>query len=392
MTVPSEPRLLLQYLEPSAAVDIADPQRLRDHLASAFERLPVTDLALGWRLGPEVIEAVTSVISSSVAVWRWVPVFVDSGSGRAADALVAVGPDGQAPPPFHDMADFRFLCLDYDEVVEAGLERAVTLGREIDAHGVLLDRIRWHSPSGSAASELTCFCPRSRERAGHDGLDLGAVAWEVRADAETLEGRRSLVATLLGRPGSGALPEFLDWRTRRVTDAVGRLSADLGGARLRTTLDVFTRALARSVGQGLGALAGSGAWSKSMTYIDAVGPASMPFELSGYRAWLEEAGDTAAPSFLADVLGFEAPGVSGHGAQLGTLGHEAQLLAQAVGAERAIVGVDAVEVSGVCDVDDADLDARVEVLRDAALGLSSCWELLLISEARIERLAGAWAG
>ena len=75
------PRLLLQYLEPSPAVDEADPRWLRDHLAGALGRLPVTDLALGWRLSAEVIEAIRSVVPASVSVWRWVPVFVDSGDG-----------------------------------------------------------------------------------------------------------------------------------------------------------------------------------------------------------------------------------------------------------------------------------------------------------------------
>ena len=73
--------------------------------------------------------------ANEVTVWRWVPVFVDSGEGRAFDSLVAVGPDGVPPPPFRDMADFRFLCLDREEVVEAGLARATTLAREVEADG-----------------------------------------------------------------------------------------------------------------------------------------------------------------------------------------------------------------------------------------------------------------
>jgi len=136
MAAPSRRRLLIQYLEPSAAVDAATAGALAAHLAGALDRLPVTDLALGWKLRLEVVEAVREVVPGEVTVWRWVPVFTDSGSGRVADTYVAVGPDGAAPPPFRALADFRFLCLDHDEVVDGGFERVLDLA-EIASIGLL---------------------------------------------------------------------------------------------------------------------------------------------------------------------------------------------------------------------------------------------------------------
>ncbi len=385
-------RMLLQYLEPSAAVDRADPIRLRIDLALALERLPVTDLALGWRLRPDAIDAVTSVIPDRVDVWRWVPMFVDAGSGGGTDTLLAVGPDGLAPPPFHGLDDFRFLCLDRDEVVEASLTRAVALGRETAADGVLLDRIRWHSPSQSPTTELTCFCPTSRRRATADGLDLAVVATGITQLGQSLEGRRSLVRALLGGGATGVIADFLEWRGQRVSTEVERLAMGLREAGLRSALDVFTPALAGSVGQDLRSLSRLGEWAKSMTYFDALGPASMPFELRGYGAWLEAAGDSDAPGFLRDVLGFEAPGVTGQGTQLEALRHEIERLSQAVGSDRSVVGIDAVEIPGVCEVDDADLEARVGAIREARVGLAPSWELLFMDDSRIGRLAAAWTG
>ena len=64
MDDPGGPRLLLQYLEPSPAVDAAAPGQLRDHLAAALDRVPVSDVALGWRLPLEVIEAVGPGLAS----------------------------------------------------------------------------------------------------------------------------------------------------------------------------------------------------------------------------------------------------------------------------------------------------------------------------------------
>jgi hypothetical protein len=382
-----EARLLLQYLEPSPEADTVEPARLRDHLAFAFTQLPVTDLALGWSLRPEIIEAVRTVIPAGVSVWRWVPVFADSGEGREVDGMVATGPRGEAPSPFRDLSDFRLLCLDHDEVVEAGLERAVALARGIEADGLLLDRVRWHSPSASPSTELTCFCDRSREAAAGDGLDLRLVAGEAAEAAGTLEGRRSLVRALLGAPVRGPISEFLAWRSTRVTAAVSRVVAGLAEHGLRSALDVFTPALAPSVGQDLASLASLGEWSKSMTYFDALGPASMPFELRGYAAWLEAAGETDPASFLSGLLGFDPPGLSGSGAQIGALENEMGRLAGAVGPERAVVGIDAVEIPDVCEVDDGDLDERLSAIRAEGLGISPCWELLAISDRRIERLA-----
>jgi hypothetical protein len=350
----------------------------------------VTDVALGWELRAEVVEAFHRVIPADVAVWRWVPLFSDPATG-VVEGRFAVGPDGSAPAPFHDLADFRFLCLDQAEVVQNGLERAVRLGREIDADGVLLDRIRWHSPSASPAADLTCFCELSRSAAAEDGLDLGEIGrWALDA-ASTLDGRRDLVAALLGGSGPEPVERFLDWRSETVTQAVEHVSRGLAAAGLRSALDVFTPALARSVGQDLASIGELGEWSKSMTYFEAMGPAAMPFELSGYANWLSEAGDPDPAAFIADELGFAAPGVGGAGAQISTLNHEASALAAAVGREHAVVGIDAVQIPGVCEVDDDDLWSRLRALRVAGFGASPCWELLLIDDTRVARMSTAWA-
>jgi hypothetical protein len=392
MEASARPRLLLQYLEPSPAVDTVDPALVGEQLGFALERLPVTDLALGWDLRPELVEAVRSALPPDVVLWRWVPVFTDSGTKLRDDSHVAVGPGGLAPPPFRDMADFRFLCIDHDEVIDAGLARSVELAHEVDADGVLLDRIRWHSPSQSPADELTCFCDRSQRASAVDGLDLSRVASELRAMAGSLDGRQQLVRALLGSPAGGVLAEFLAWRSLRVTSVVGQLVDGLHRAGLRSALDVFTPALARSVGQDLAMLADSASWAKSMTYFDALGPAAMPFELGGYAAWLEDAGEDDAVSFLAGLLGFKPPGLTGADAHIEALQIEMSRLADAAGKDRAIVGIDAVEDPGICEVNDHALDARVSAIGRAGLGIAPCWELLSITTGRLERIARAWSG
>jgi hypothetical protein len=49
--------------------------------------------------------------------------------------------------------------------------------------------------------------------------------------------------------------------------------------------------------------------------------------------------------------------------------------------------LDAVELPGVCEVEDEDLEARLIALRDAGVGVSPSWELLAISPERLQRTA-----
>jgi hypothetical protein len=311
----------------------------------------------------------------------------DPGLGRLDAGHLAVGVDGRPPLPFQGSADFRFLCPQHDEVVETSLDRAAELAAEIKADGVLLDRIRWHSPSRSPVWELTCFCERCRTLAASDGLDLTAVADEAASASASQVGRRDIVAALMGDVGGGVLTEFLTWRSESITRVVSRLVDGLQGHGLRSALDVFTPALACSVGQDLAAIGARVDWCKSMTYLDAIGPASLPYELMGYASWLTEAGDDDAPGFIGGLLGFEPPGLAGAGPRLAALRSEMSRLEDKVGPGRAIVGLDAVQMAGVCEVRDADLSARIAAVMTGGLGIAPSWDLRFISPARITLMA-----
>jgi hypothetical protein len=191
----------------------------------------------------------------------------------------------------------------------------------------------------------------------------------------------------LGDARGGALAEFLTWRSERITRTVSRLVEGLRGHALRSALDVFTPALARSVGQDLAALGAHADWCKSMTYLDANGPASLPYELKGYADWLTEVGDDDAPGFIGGLLGIEPPGLAGAGPRLAALRSEMSRLADMVGPQRAVVGLDAVQMAGVCEIRNADLSARIEAVMTAGLGIAPSWDLRLISLARITLMA-----
>ena len=65
-------------------------------------------------------------------------------------------------------------------------------------------------------------------------------------------------------PSGGRLHDFLEWRRRHITSVVVALADSVRHAGLRTALDVFTPALAYSVGQDIEAIASDGEWAETM--------------------------------------------------------------------------------------------------------------------------------
>jgi hypothetical protein len=186
----------------------------------------------------------------------------------------------------------------------------------------------------------------------------------------------------MGDVRDGALTEFLTWRSERITRTVSRLLEGLQGHALRSALDVFTPALARTVGQDLAARGAVAAWCKSMTYLAANGPASMPYELKGTRAGCRKSATTTRRDSSAGCWDRPAR-LGGAGPRLAALYSEMSRLADMVGPKRAVVGLDAVQMDGVCEISYADLTARIEAVMTAGLGIAPSWDLRFISPARI---------
>jgi hypothetical protein len=252
--------------------------------------------------------------------------------------------------------------------------------------------MRWASPSQDPAKDLACFCNACRRLAAQDGLDLGRVARDLADASRDHAGRRRVIATLFGGHPSTPLGQFMSWRAARLSAAVGQVAEALAASGSEVALDVFSPSLAWTVGQSLADLAVHGAWVKAMTYLDAWGPSGMRFELDGYRRWLVEAGDPEPEAYLGSIIGFPAlTRVSGIARDREVLQVEAGRLVGAVGRSRAVLGLDAVEMPGVLDIEDAVLKRRVADVRRRGVGLAPSWDLLAISPRRQEAIATAWS-
>ena len=213
--------LAVQYLE--GGFDFVAPEagRVRARLRETFDLLPVTDLLIGWDVGPELARVCRGMCErAGVRLYQWHPLLVGWGSVAIRPEWRVAGADGEPVAGFGGLPEFTFLRPDSAAVQEAVLRRLERAVRSGLYDGIFLDRIRY--PSADAASA---------------------------GKADNI--------------------------TRVVAQAAGMIRS----AGLSVGLDCFAPSLAAPVGQDLGALSALGDWVKLMLYGHTWAPAGMPFEM-----------------------------------------------------------------------------------------------------------------
>jgi hypothetical protein len=371
-------RLIVQFLEGGSSAAGMPPEQAADTLRMALAHLPITDLCVGWRLPPDLLEGVATTLRTAprertVALWLWHPLLSGDGIEPIRDEDLALGPSGA---PIRDLAAdaFTFLCANRTGAFARAIDRLMSDIGGGPFDGVFLDRIRWPSPAAAPDRLLACFCDACTAAAETDGLDLRQVATEIGRLAETLDGRRALVRVLLGAGGPRFIDRFLRWRVSVILQAVERASDT---ARTRIGLDVFSPGLARMVGQDIRRLARRAEWTKAMTYSTVHAPAGMPYELAALLRWLEAAGDDGAGAFLAGILGYDLPPELGRGA--GALGPDAVRLElgrlrRSSGA-RGVAGIESVAMKGVVEMTLPMLLERLALATELQVPVALSWDL-----------------
>jgi hypothetical protein len=199
-------------------------------------------------------------------------------------------------------------------------------------------------------------------------------------------------------PSSPLLAEWMAFRCRTITKIVVEASAIAKQHGMRVGLDCFAPSLARMVGQDLARLSASCDWIKSMVYLRAFGPASIPFEMLGLAAWLTDSGeqpDTRPAAAISDLLGWPAPPelerIRHNGLATEILTGEIRRGRVQCGCEF-LAGIELVEMTGVCELADAQFreDARA-VLAAKPDGVVFSWDLWRMPEERL-MLAGELFG
>lgn len=387
----------VQFLEGGPESARISPDAAGDILRSAFDRLPIGNILLGWNLPMPIVEACAQECAKRHAdLYRWHPLLTGDGVFTPRSEWRTIGPDGNAVSDSKARDEFTFVCPNRPAAREAvlrHLEDALSSGIY---QGVFLDRIRFPSPAENPSRSLSCFCEECARAAESAGVDLAVVRQDFKRLRETPGGKREAVSTLLlaarkTQSSDGGLDRWMDFRSRSVT-AIVNDAADLARSRgLKVGLDCFSPTLAPMVGQNLAELAASCDWIKGMTYIRAFGPASIPFEILGWADWILSADDkdeSRAMAFLAGAAGWNLPSTR---EAIRRSGLPSTILAEEIARGRTacacpfLAGVELVEIPGVAELDPQRVRADLETLLAAAPdGMVLSWDLRHIPPERMD--------
>jgi hypothetical protein len=385
-------RLAVQYLEDGPGLATVSPGDARARLHVAFDRLPISDVLLGWNVPQDIVAACRDeAVERGAQFLRWHPLLTGDGSFVSRPEFQTVGLGGDPVPGFRGMPEFTFVCPNRPAVQEAVLDHLYEEIRQVDYHGIFLDRIRYPSPAADPGRWLACFCDDCHQAAANEGVDLEVTHRHIKALLSKPERVPGFLQALLGSPGAenpahdadlAALDAFLGFRARSVTRFVQAAAGLIHGEGLAVGLDCFSPAMTFLVGQDLQALAPQCEWIKIMSYGHTLGPAGLPFELLGLAAWLVEQqsfSESDALDWLAVATGLSLPRDQDSLRQEGLAPHALAAevrRGRAAGVGQLLAGIELVEVEGVTSLNHQQIAADLDAFRAAgADGLVLSWDL-----------------
>ncbi len=394
-------RLAVQYLEDGPGLVAISPGDARARLRAAFDRLPISDVLLGWNVPQALVAACREeTVRRGAQLFRWHPLLTGDSTFVPRPEWQTVGLGGDPVPGFRRMPEFTFVCPNRPAVREAVLDHLYQTIQQENYHGIFLDRIRYPSPVADPGRWLACFCDDCHQAAADEGIDLEVTQRHIKALLSKPERVSGFLEALLGSPGAqmaaydadlAALEAFLVFRARSVSRFV-QAAADLIHAEgLAVGLDCFSPAVTFLVGQDLKALAPHCEWIKVMSYGHTLGPAGLPFELLRLADWLVEQGwvsESDVLGWLAVATGLSLPR---NRDSLRQEGLAPQALAaevrrgRAAGVTTLLAGIELVEVEGVTNLSPRQIAADLDGFRAAgADGLVLSWDLWHIPVERLE--------
>jgi hypothetical protein len=397
----------VQYLEDGPGVAEIAPEDARARLRDAFARLPITHVLLGWNLPHALVRACGEESARAGArFYRWHPLLTGDGTFVPRAEWRTVGLEGEPVPGFRGLPEFTFVCPNRSAVREAVMDHLCDMSRGGTYEGMFLDRIRYPSPAEDPARWLACFCDDCRRAAQAEGLDLEEARRRIKALLTIPERAHAFVRALLdpslgtvSDPDVAATCAYLDFRTRSVSRFIGAAAEVVHDEGLAVGLDCFSPALARMVGQDLGALDRTCEWIKIMSYGHAFGPAGLPFELTALVDWIVGRGLAGEPEALAWLSQASRLALPATRTALCERGLAPEALAaetkraRATGVHEVLAGIELVDVEGVTRLDRAQIAMDLWAFRAAgADGLALSWDLWHIPLERLDLVRATWEG
>ena len=378
--------LTAQYLEARPELADLSPERVRARLADAAERLPLTHLLVGWDLPPALLEVCQQETRRmGIKLYRWQPLLTGDGVFVPQPEWQVVGATGERISGFKGLPEFTFVCPNHPEGQAALLAHLDDILQDDNQQytGLFLDRIRFPSPAENPIDHLGCFCEHCQAKASRQGLDLEGVRQRLLRLAQMPDpGERLKLVKNLFRPQDPLLEDFFRFRQHCVGSLLAEVARRTHAAGLEVGLDCFAPSLARMVGQNLEELGQHADWVKIMVYAHTMGPAGMPFELSGLANWLiPMAGldERQAMTFLAQSSGLALPAncteLKKRGLDSATFGDE---IRRGVASTQTPVtaGIELVDIPGITSLNPGQIKAELQAFSQAgAAGLALSWDL-----------------
>jgi len=391
--------ITIQYLEDSPELVHLGKDQVIAKLRLSTERLPFSHLLIGWHIPPVLLEACQQETQASgIRFLRWHPLLTGDGIFTPRPEWQVVGLTGRKVSGFRGMPEFTFVCPNHPKVQDAIYQRIRDLLKENQYQGFFLDRIRFPSPAADPLNDLGCFCEHCHRKAALLGTDLAQIRNALLQMMDDEHGIKMLVQVLLGgkRTLRGynkaeLLAAFLDFRFQSIIDFITPLSRLLRDGGMEIGLDCFSPSLTPMVGQDMEKLSKLADWVKIMSYAHTLGPAGIPFELLGFCDFLTHhtnLKELEALDFIKEAISLPLPATR---KELESKGLSSQALSIEVsrGVESGLVpilaGIELVEIAGVANLMDAQLEEDLAALKAAKVGgLAISWDLWHIP---VERLS-----
>jgi hypothetical protein len=399
--------LAIQYLEDSPHLAQLDVSQVVDKLRLAAERLQFTHLLVGWHLPPSLLEACRMEADRLGLVFlRWQPLLTTDRVFQPDSTWRTEGLTGHKVRGYRDIPEFTFVCSNHPAVQEAALTHMEDLVHQGLYQGFFLDRVRFPSPAVDPINDLTCFCEHCRHKASGDGLDLQQIRTEILRSTLQESGRIALIKELLsGRSNisqngsSTGISQWLEFRKKSVVNFLTMISQPLRKANLEVGLDCYTPSLTHMVGQDLRSMSKLVDWIKLMTYTHTLGPAGIPFELSGllhYLTTTTNLRERQAILFLSQSIGLTLPAnrlsLEENGLATDALETEVKRGVKVCSCP-VLAGIELVELEGVTRLKPDQIRADlIGVKRAGPAGLTISWDLLHIPLDRLDLVRLAYFG
>jgi hypothetical protein len=395
----SSPMLTIQYLEDSPTLDQLDLKAVVNKLRAAAERLPITHLLIGWNVPPFLLDACRSEAERlGIRFLRWHPLLTADKRFRLDPTWQTEGLMGDKLVGYHGMPEFTFFCPNHPAVQEAVYKQLIKLVRQGVYQGFFLDRVRFPSPSTNPASDLGCFCEHCQRKAAEVGLDLGNVQRGILQQIQDEKGRISLTNSLLSgqtNPEDSdqalVVRQFLAFRKRSVRDFLALIVQPLRDTQMEIGLDCFSPSLTHMVGQDLHALSDLVDWIKLMTYAHTLGPAGLPYELSGFLSYINNStklNEKQSLDFISQSIDLRLPNdrasLIHDGLSSLTLEREVKHGIELCSAPL-LAGIELVELEGVTQLSPYQIKVDLTAVKQAKpAGLAISWDLLNIPLDRLD--------